>query len=94
MNRKRATKNPLYVVKDTKKGSVVEEASGLFDLIVKKFGLAPAIEILGSLFESLVKMASNYAMFVVVKDFIDQLMAKISLVMGPIMGARSESRGV
>lgn len=89
MSHKRATKNPLYVVKETKKGSVVEEADGLFDLIVKKFGLAPALDVLGSLFESLLKMASNYAMFVVVKDFIDQLMAKFSLVLGPIIGARS-----
>lgn len=92
MNRKRSTKNPLYVVKDTKKGSVVEEASGFIDLIIKKFGLGPALEMLGTLFEGLMAMASNYAMFMVVKDFIDQLMAKISVILGPMLGARGEQR--
>lgn len=94
MSRKRAIKNPLYVVKDTKRGSVVEEASGLIDLIVKKFGLAPALDILGALFENLIKMVSNYAMFMVVKDFIDEMISKLNLVLGPIIGARSGPKGV
>lgn len=52
--KKTATKkgtNPLYVV--TKGGRVVEEAHGFVDALVKKMGLAPALNLL----ENLAKLA-------------------------------------
>lgn len=68
-------KNPLYVVK----GTDVEEASGLVDMLVKKFNLEPLISMLKNLFEMLLEMVSSYAMFKVVKDFVDQVVARIEL---------------
>lgn len=68
-------KNPLYVVK----GTDVEEASGLVDMLVKKFNLEPLISMLKNLFEILLEMVSSYAMFKVVKDFVDQFVARIEL---------------
>lgn len=44
-------KNPLYVVK----GKEVQEAFGIFDLVVKKFNLEPVIRVL----ESILKNASG-----------------------------------
>lgn len=68
-------KNPLYVVK----GTDVEEASGLVDMLVKKFNLEPLISMLKNLIEMLSEMVSSYAMFKVVKDFVDQVVARIEL---------------
>lgn len=68
-------KNPLYVVK----GTDVEEASGLVDMLVKKFNLEPLISMLKNLIEMLLEMVSSYAMFKVVKDFVDQVVARIEL---------------
>lgn len=53
------SKNPLYVVSE--KGSVVEEASGLFDFLVKKTGAGPLVEILGEILKSLLASIQNYA---------------------------------
>lgn len=68
-------KNPLYVVK----GKDVEQADGVIDLLIKKFGLEPVISILKNLMEMLLEMVSSYAMFKVVKDFIDHVVARIEL---------------
>ena len=50
--KKKQTKNqnPLYVVK----GDQVEEATGLIDMLLKKFNLAPVLDILNALFNMLV----------------------------------------
>lgn len=66
-------KNPLYVVK----GKDVEQASSLFDLVIKKFNLEPAITILKNVFNLLLKQVENFAMFQVVKKFIEDLIRKI-----------------
>lgn len=66
-------KNPLYVVK----GKDVEQASSLFDLVIKKFNLEPAIAILKNVFNLLLKQVENFAMFQVVKKFIEDLIRKI-----------------
>lgn len=67
------TKNPLYVVK----GKEVEEASSIFDLVVKKFNLEPAITILKNIFYLLLEQVENFAIFQVVKGFIDQIINQI-----------------
>lgn len=66
-------KNPLYVVK----GKEVQEASSVFDLVIKKLNLGPAINILKNLFYFLLEQIENWATYQVVKNFIDELMEKV-----------------
>lgn len=66
-------KNPLYVVK----GKEVQEASSVFDLVIKKFNLEPAINILKNIFMLLLEQVENFAMFKAVKGFIDEMIAKM-----------------
>lgn len=66
-------KNPLYVVK----GKDVLEANSLFDMVVKKFNLAPMIRILQNIFQILLEQVQNFAMFKVVKGLIDQITQQI-----------------
>lgn len=67
------TKNPLYVVK----GKEVEEASSLVDLVIKKFNLEPAVNILKNIFYLLLEQVENFAMYQAVKGFIDQIINQI-----------------
>ena len=66
-------KNPLYVVK----GNNVQEAKNLFDLVLKKFNLEPAFEMLSSLMKLMLSQVTSYPMFVAVKGWIDQILTKI-----------------
>ena len=66
-------KNPLYVVK----GKEVQEASSIFDLVVKKLNLDPAINILRNIFHLLLEQVENFAMFKAVKEFMDQVYQRI-----------------
>ncbi len=70
---KNKNKNPLYVVK----GKEVQEASSIFDLVVKKLNLEPAINILRNIFHLLLEQVENFAMFKAVKEFMDQVVQKI-----------------
>jgi hypothetical protein len=67
------TKNPLYVVK----GKEVEEAGSIFDLVIKKFNLEPAVNILRNIFYLLLEQVENMAMFQAVKKFIDEMIQKM-----------------
>jgi hypothetical protein len=67
------TKNPLYVVK----GKDVQEASSMLDLIIKKFNLEPLMTVLKNIFNLLLEQVENYAMFLVVKNFLDQIFQKV-----------------
>ncbi len=67
----KGSKNPLFVVSN--KGMDVEEATGLFDALVKRFGLGPWVELLNSYIETFLMMASNYGAFVALKKYIDQV---------------------
>lgn len=67
------TKNPLYVVK----GKEVQEASSLFDLVVKKFNLEPAMNILRNIFLLLLEQVENFAMYQAVKGFIDEVLNRM-----------------
>ena len=71
------SKNPLYVV--TKKGSVVEEASGFIDMLIKKFRLEPVINFFNWLFKALLEQVEDYPTFIAVKNFIDMVMKRIQL---------------
>jgi hypothetical protein len=74
-------KNPLYVVK----GKDVQEASSLVDLVIKKFNLAPMITVLKNIFYLLLEQVQNFALFVAVKNFIDEMIEKI-MGLGKKMG--------
>ncbi len=69
------SKNPLYVV--TNNGAQVEQAKDLLDLLIKKFNLAPVIEILKVFLKMLSENVKSYAMFVEVKNLIDKYLAMI-----------------
>ncbi len=66
-------KNPLYVVK----GKDVHEASSLIDLVIMKFNLAPAINILRNLILLLLEQVENFATYKAVKSFIDEILTRI-----------------
>lgn len=68
------TKNPLYVIK----GSTVMEARNLFDMVLKKFNLEPAYQMLMNILKMLLQQVTSYPSFVAVKNIIDQLVAKVS----------------
>ena len=67
------TKNPLYVVK----GKDVQEASSMLDLIIKKFNLEPLMTVLKNIFNLLLEQVENYAMFLVIKNFLDEILQKL-----------------
>jgi hypothetical protein len=66
------TKNPLYVVK----GKDVQEASNLFDLVVKKFNLEPVIQFFQSMLKLLLEQIKNYPTFLAIKNILDELIIK------------------
>ena len=70
-------KNPLYVV--TQKGSVVEEAAGFVDMLVKKFNLTPVLNFLDWLFQALLEQVKDYPTFIAIKNFIDLVMKRVQL---------------
>ncbi len=74
-------KNPLYVVK----GKDVLEANSLIDLVIKKFNLGPAVNVLQNLFYLLLEQVENFATFKAVKSFIDDILVRI-LNLGRLAG--------
>ena len=66
-------KTPLYVVK----GKNVMEAKNILDLIVKKFNLEPAFEILSNIMKMLLAQVTSYSGVVAVKTWFDNLMTSI-----------------
>ena len=79
-------KNPLYVVK----GKEVQEAFGIFDLVVKRFNLQPVIRVLDSIFKMLMEQVKSWETFIAVKKFIDEMMAT-TLAMGKRFGINPSS---
>ena len=72
------TKNPLYVVK----GKTVLEAKGVVDLILKKFNLEPAVEILMKLVDFLMSQVKDYPTFLAIKKVVDELTERITKITG------------
>jgi hypothetical protein len=66
-------KNPLYVVK----GKNVEEAQGLFDLLIKKLDLEPLIKFITQMLQILLEQVKTYPAFIAIKSLIDKWMAQI-----------------
>lgn len=67
-------KNPLYVVK----GKEVQEASSIVDLVIKKFNLEPAINILRNIFYLLLEQVENFATYKAVKGIIDEIIRRMT----------------
>jgi hypothetical protein len=67
-------KNPLYVVK----GKEVQEASSVFDLVIKKLNLEPAISLMKNIFLLLLEQIENFATYQAIKSFIDEIMTKLT----------------
>ncbi len=76
-------KNPLYVVK----GSTVLEAKNIFDMVLKRFNLEPAFEVIMNIVRMLLNQVTSYPMFVAVKNFVDQVMMKVMSLMGKLTPA-------
>lgn len=74
MKKSSKKKNPLYVVR----GKDVLEASSLLDLVIKKFNLLPALNLLKTIFNLLLSQVQSYAMFEAVKKFFDDLFASLA----------------
>jgi hypothetical protein len=68
------SKNPLYVVK----GKTVLEAQGMLDLLIKKFNLGPTLELLTNMINFLLSQVKDYATFVAIKKFIDDVLGKLT----------------
>ncbi len=66
-------KNPLYVV--TNDGKDVESATNLFDMLVKKFGLEPLMQIFKSIVDMISGQVGNYGFFLFLQDLVDQFVA-------------------
>lgn len=69
---KSKAKNPLYVVK----GKDVEEASSVFDLVIKKFNLGQVVEFVQNMLKMLLENIKSYPTFVAMKNFLDELIIR------------------
>ena len=72
---KAKSKNPLYVVKEDH----VEEATNLFDMLIKKFNLGPLINLIQSLIEMILSSVKNYATLLLANDLIEFVLQKLSM---------------
>jgi hypothetical protein len=73
--KERKNTNPLYVVRSN--GVDVEEANGLFELLLKKTGIDKMIPFLDSLMQILLSQVQTYPIFIEVKKMFDTLFEKI-----------------
>lgn len=69
---KAKSKNPLYVVK----GKDVQEASNMFDLMVKKLNLEPVVLFIQNMLKMILENIKSYPTFVALKGFLDELIVK------------------
>ena len=75
MAAKQKNSNPLYVVK----GDQVEQASNFIDMLVKKFNLETLLELMMNILKTLMENVNSYPMFALVKDLLDQFLARFEL---------------
>jgi hypothetical protein len=70
-------KNPLYVV--TNQGKVVEQATGPFDAMIKRFGLEPALKIINNLMEMLLAQVNSFPALVAFNNWLEQTIKSLEL---------------
>jgi len=75
-------KNPLYIV--TNKGKDIQEAKGIFDIIIKKLGLEEALKILLEMFNSLWEMLCKYGAIGEAKKLVDQWNEALQKLLAPL----------
>lgn len=73
--RGRKSTNPLYVVRNN--GVDVEEANGIFELLLKKSGLDKLMPMLESFLELILSQVQSYPVFIEVKKMFDRLFEKV-----------------
>jgi hypothetical protein len=78
---KNKIKNPLYVVK----GNDVQEANGVFDLVIKKLSLEPVILFIQSMLKLLLEQIKSYPTFIAIKAFLDEFFEKYLFVLKKII---------
>lgn len=72
---KKKSQNPLYVVK----GNQVEAADGILDMLLKKFNLGPAMDVINALLKVVMDNVKTYAVFVAVMEFLDLFIERLKL---------------
>ena len=80
---KNKMKNPLYVVK----GQEVQEANGVFDLVVKKLNLEPLIKFIQNIVKILLEQIKSYPTFIAIKAFLDEFLGKYLFVLKKFLPA-------
>jgi hypothetical protein len=68
-------KNPLYVV--TNNGKDVEQAESVWDAVVKKMNLQPAIDLIWTLLELLAKQVNSYAALVWLQKELENINSRV-----------------
>ena len=72
-------KNPLYVVKNN--SNVVEEATGWFDALLKKYDLEKVWQFVTSMLQMALDQVKTLQQFDVVKSWYDQILAQVEVLM-------------
>jgi hypothetical protein len=62
--------NPLFVV--TNNGQDVEEAEGLVDALIKKFGLGPIIEFMNTIIQMIMEQVGGMVALELVRGIMDE----------------------
>jgi hypothetical protein len=58
------------------KGKDVQEASNMFDMIVKKFNLEPLMLFVQNMLKMILENIKSYPTFVALKNFLDELIVR------------------
>jgi hypothetical protein len=66
---KSSSTNPLFIV--TNKGQDVEQAEGLFDAMIKKYGIRPIFDLFTMVFDFVVENVKGHLAFEILKGLID-----------------------
>ena len=87
MNQKSTNKkNPLFVV--TNNGQDVQEAEGLFDAMVKSFGLAPLIEFINTILQMISEQVGGTVALELARGFLDEvinILEKLLKIVDPVL---------
>jgi hypothetical protein len=82
-------KSTLYVV--TNHGQDVESAHGPFDAIIKKFGLAPMIDIFNDILKMLASSLHGYTGLVVLQNLTTQMVEWLETMMAKFSGFKTKA---
>ncbi|AYF44334.1 MULTISPECIES: hypothetical protein [Halobacteriovorax] len=68
-------KNPLYVV--TNEGKDVEGVANYIELVIKKLGLEPYLDLLESMIAMITNQVGNYGFFIALQNLVDHIAEQI-----------------